>query len=344
MMETKSFGGHVVEIKQEDRNGVPVGIIAGHLAAWSPDQGGMFGLPDRFHRGAFLDSLSNHKMRNDRQVRFKDMHNRIIGGFPINTMKEDDIGLFGRGEVNLETQLGREAFSLARQGVLVDFSIGFISIDDKIDRSFREIFKARVMEGSIVDEPINQEAQVTEVKIAIPFQDLPLAERMTTWNSVAAGDRVKQHTDSKSAPSGEFKSAFVWMDPDKTETFDGYKMQIADVIDGKLLAVPRAIFKAANEIIGRAVGIPDEDVAGVTQHVERYYAKMGLVSPFSEDEKRFFGVEEIKNFTCRDMEKALIDSGAFSKKAAMELASKFNGLRDHVSGETILKALRTINI
>ncbi len=343
-METKSFGGHVVETKTEDRNGVPVGIIAGHLAAWSPDQGGMFGLPDRFHRGAFLESLENHKLRNDRQVRFKDMHSRVIGGFPINTMREDDIGLFGRGEVNLETQLGREAFSLARQGVLVDFSIGFIATDDKIDKGFREIFKAKVIEGSIVDEPLNQDSQVTEVKIAVPFQNLPVAERMTTWNNVAASDRVKQHTDSKSAPSEEFKSAFVWMDPDKIETFDGYKMQIADVIGGELVAVPRAIFKAANDIMARAVGIPDEDVAGVTQHVERYYAKMGLVSPFGSDEKQFFGVEEIKNFTCRELERVLIDTGSFSKKAAKELSSKFNGLREPVSASEIIKGLQEIRI
>lgn len=343
-METKSFGGHVIETKTEDRNGVPVGIIAGHLAAWSPDQGGMFGLPDRFHRGAFLESLADHKIRNDRQVRFKNMHHEVIGGFPISTMKEDDIGLFGRGEVNLETQLGREAFSLARQGVLVDFSIGFIATDDKMDKGFREIFKARIMEGSIVDEPLNQDAQVTEVKIVIPFQNLPLAERLTGWNSVAAGDRVKQFTDSESVPSEEYKSAFVWLNPEKKEKFDGYKIQIADVIEGKLVAVPRAIFKAANEIMARAIGIPDEDVAGVTKHIERYYAKMGLVSPFGDDEKQFFGVEEIKNFTCRDLERVLVDSGAFSKKAAKELSSKFNGLREPVSATEILRGLKEIRI
>ena len=97
-METKQFGGHVVETKTEDRNGVPVGIIAGHIAAWTPDIGGMFGLPDRFHPGAFLESIEDHKRRNNRQVRFKDHHGQTIGGFPIETVHEDSIGLFGRGE------------------------------------------------------------------------------------------------------------------------------------------------------------------------------------------------------------------------------------------------------
>ncbi len=344
MMETKFFGGHVVETKTEDRNGVPVGIIAGHLAAWTPDQGGRFGVPDRFHRGAFLESIEIHKMRRNRQVRFKDMHSRTIGGFPIDTVKEDDIGLLARGEVNLETQLGREAFSLARQGVLVDFSIGFISLDDKIDRGFREIFKARIMEGSIVDEPINMDAEIDEVKAVLPFQDLPLADRLAPWNAPAAKERVKQFTDAMEAPTEEFKGAFIWLNEEKADSFEGFKLLIADVIEEKLVAVPRAIFKAAQEMLGNTIAMPDEEKSAVINHLERYYAKMGLVSPFGEDEKRFFGVDEIKGFTTRDMERALIDSGAFSKGAAKDLASRFNGLRDPASAGTILRELRKIQI
>ena len=344
MIETKQFGGHILELKQEQRHGVEIGIVEGYIAAWTPDQGGMFGVPDRFHKGAFLKSIEEHKQRGDRQIRLKDHHGRTIGGFPIHTVKEDDRGLFGIGEINLVTQLGREAYSLAQQKVLTDFSIGFSAVRDKIDKGIRNIFEAKVWESSIVDEPLNRDANIIEVKVAIPFQDLPLAERMTTWNPQAAKDRVKDFTESKGAPSGNFKQAFVWLDEERVERFDGYKLQIADVIDGKMLAVPRAIIKAANEVVGRDVGIPDEDVSGVTQHIERYYAKMGLVSPFSGDEKQFFGVKEIKSFTRRDMEKALRDSGAFSKSAAVELASKFNGLREPVGAAEILGELSKIRI
>ena len=259
-------------------------------------------------------------------------------------MREDSRGLFGRGEINLGMQLGREAYSLAQQGVLSDFSLGFIAVEDKIDGAIREIYEASIMEASIVDEPINMDAQITEVKVVIPFQDLPLAPRLASWNVAAAKERVKIHTESKQAPGPEYKGAFVWLDEDRAERFDGYKMQIADVIDGELVAVPRAIFKAATELLGNSVGIPQEDMEGSVRHIERYYAKMGLVSPFSLDEKRFFGVEEIKNFTKRDMEHALLDTGAFSKSAAVELASKFDGLREPVSAAEILGELRKIQI
>jgi HK97 family phage prohead protease len=344
MVETKQIGGHIIGLTEEKSNGVDVGIVEGYLASWKPDEGGMFGVPDRFHPGAFLKSLDEHKQRDNRPIRLKDHHGRTIGGFPIISVKEDQRGLFGRGEINLGTQLGREAYSLAQQKVLTDFSVGFTAVDDKINKGYRDIYEAKIWEASIVDEPLNRDANILEVKVAIPFQDLPLAPRMTTWNPQAAKDRVKQHTESKSAPSGEYKQAFVWMDEERVERFDGYKLQIADVIDGKLVAIPRAIIKMANEVAGRSVGIPDEDLAGVINHIERYYAKMNLVSPFDDDDKQFFGIEEVKGFTTRDLEKALIDSGAFSRNAAVELAGKFNGLKDPESAEGILKVLQKITI
>lgn len=343
-METKNFGGQIDEIKADQRNGVDIGIVEGYIAAWSPDRGGRFGVPDRFHKGAFIKSIQDHKDRRARPIRLKDHHGRTIGGFPIESVKEDNHGLFARGEINLGTQLGREAHSLALQGVLSDFSIGFIAIKDNLTKGFREIFEADIIEGSIVDEPLNIDAIMTEVKLVIPFQDLPLADRMASWSPNAAKERVKQFTDSKQSPTTEFKQAHVWLDEERVERFDGYKLLIADVMDGKLVAIPRAIFKAANEVMGRSVGIPDEDSSGVIQHLERYYAKMGLVSPFSSDDKQFFGVEEIKDFTKRDLEKALLDSGAFSRSASVELASKFNGLKDPASATDIMKELGRIRI
>ena len=126
MVENKNFGGTVEEIKQIDRNGIKVGIVAGHLAAWSPDAGGMFGMPDRFHRGAFNASINEHKTRGNRPIKLRDGHGRTVGGFPIETVFEDEVGLSVVGEINLEVQQGAELHALARQRVVSDFSIGFI--------------------------------------------------------------------------------------------------------------------------------------------------------------------------------------------------------------------------
>ena len=102
-----------------------------------------------------------------RQLRLKDHHGRTIGGFPANTLKEDATGLWGRGEINLNVQQGSEAYSLARQKVLVDFSIGFTAVKftrEGIDDSERVITEAIAWEGSIVDEPMNPKANIVNVK------------------------------------------------------------------------------------------------------------------------------------------------------------------------------------
>ena len=74
--------------------------------------------------------------------------------------------MFGTAEVNLEVQQGREVFALAKQGVLVDFSIGFIPVVSSFDEdtNIRTITEAIIIEGSIVDEPMNIRARITSVK------------------------------------------------------------------------------------------------------------------------------------------------------------------------------------
>ena len=164
-IEIKRIGGHIRETKILERNGVKVGIVEGYIATWDLDRGDWWGVKDQFLKGAFSKSLSDLRIRK-RQVRLKDHHGRTVGGFPIETVKEDDTGLFGIGEINLEVQQGAEAYSLAKQGVLSDFSIGF-SIDvyemDE-EKDIRTIKEATVWEGSIVDEPMNPYANITSVK------------------------------------------------------------------------------------------------------------------------------------------------------------------------------------
>ncbi len=166
-IETKQFSGNIVETKEEVRNGVKVGLISGYIATWDIDRWN-----DQFVKGCFIDSIKEHKAKK-RQIRFKDHHGRTVGGYPIEGVKEDERGLFGTAEVNLEVQQGREVFSLAKQGVLVDKSIGFSAIDWEIKDDIRIISKAIVWEGSIVDEPMNEKANITEVKNAIQKASSP---------------------------------------------------------------------------------------------------------------------------------------------------------------------------
>lgn len=318
--EIKFVGGNIVEVKQIERNGVPVGVIKGHMATWDLDRG-----LDRFVPGTFLESLERHR-RDNRPIRLKDHHGRTIGGFPIETVVEDEKGLFGVGEINLEVQQGREAFALAKQGVLTDFSIGFSSIEDSVENGVRVIRKAEVWESSIVDEPMNPAAKITEVKAAVPFQDLPLAAQDRPWDGNAAITRVREFTDSTEQPTSDYRRGFTWFDQSAPDQFASYKLPIADVIDGRLTAVPRGVFAAAAAVQGArgGVDIPEADLPRVIQHLERYYAKMGIDSPFGDDEKQYFVADDIKTWTERDLEKFLRDTGMMSKSAAKTLAGKLD--------------------
>lgn len=323
-IETKEMGGSIVEAKQIDRNGVPVGVIKGYIATWDLDRGN-----DRFVRGAFSESIERHK-RTNRPIRLKDHHGRTVGGFPIDHVMEDDVGLLAAGEINLEVQQGRELLALIKQGILSELSIGFSSLEDVIENGIRIIKKAEVWEGSPVDEPMNTNARITEVKSVVPFQDLPLASRDRAWNSDAAIGRVREVTDSEESPSSGYRRAFVWFDRADAENFGAYKLPIADVIDGRLSAVPRGIFAAAAALQGArgGVDIPENERAGVIRHIERYYAKMGLESPFG-DEKQFFVADDVKNWTERDIEKFFRGTGMMSKSAAKILADRVDvGKRD----------------
>jgi HK97 family phage prohead protease len=319
--ELQFVGGHILEIKEAVRDGVPIGVFLGYLSTWEPDTGGVFGIPDQFHPGTWLDSLQEHKDRGNRPIRLKDHHGRTIGGFPIDLAYEDDVGLAVTGEINLDTQFGKEAYSLARQRVLTDLSAGYIVKEDKIDGGIRHIFKSDLWEGSIVDEPANRGAQITEVKSVSPFQDLPLVDRGHEWNEVAAEKRVRQLTSSNDQPTPAYSKAFVISDEEKGSGFEAFVFQIADVVDGTLVAVPKAIYAVAEEV-KRSSELTTNQRRGAIQHLERYFAKMNASSPFSREERQFFGVDEVKTVGAREIETALHQSGMFSKGAATILASQ----------------------
>jgi HK97 family phage prohead protease len=156
---------HVVktsERKEIDAEGedVLIGIVEGYLATWDTDRAN-----DRFIKGAFADSIADLIQRK-RPLRLKRQHYNLIGGFDPEKLTEDDIGLYGVAELNLGVQEAREAYMLARQGVLSDFSVGFSAdpMDVDIVEGVRVFKKAKLWETSLVDEPMNARAVVTAVR------------------------------------------------------------------------------------------------------------------------------------------------------------------------------------
>jgi hypothetical protein len=117
------------------------------------------------------------------------------------------------------------------------------------------------------------------------FADLPLADRDREWDGDAAERRVRDWADADDEPTARYREAHVWYDGDKPDNFTSYKLLIADVVDGRLVAVPRGVIAAAGVVQGArgGVDIPDEEVPRVRGHLGRYYEKMGDQPPWDRD-------------------------------------------------------------
>lgn len=98
---------------------------------------------------------------------------------------------------------------------------------------------------------------------------------------------------------------------------------IADVVDGKLMAIPAAIHLAAEEV--KRTGDKADQLI-----LERYFGKMEIKSPF--DTKMFYTVDDVRSWTNLEFKNALIATGMFSNGAARALVAK---LRDQNGSEPV---------
>ncbi len=74
----------------------------------------------------------------------------------------------------------------------------------------------------------------------------------------------------------------MWYDADNKDNFTAYKLLIADVVNGRLMAVPRGVIAAGNVIQGSRGGVdlPHADIDRVKSHLAKYYQKMDDVAPW----------------------------------------------------------------
>ncbi len=114
------------------------------------------------------------------------------------------------------------------------------------------------------------------------FQDLPLAGRGREWDGAAAEKRVRKWAEAEDQPNAEYRDAHVWYDAGNKDNFTAYKLLIADVVNGRLVAVPRGVIAAGNVIQGSRGGVdlPHSDINRVKSHLAKYYQKMGDTAPW----------------------------------------------------------------
>jgi hypothetical protein len=114
------------------------------------------------------------------------------------------------------------------------------------------------------------------------FGDLPMTDRDREWDGAAAEKRVRAWAKAEDGPNERYRDAHVWYDAERKDRFTAYKLLIADVVDGRLRAVPRGVMAAGNIMDGARGGIdlPENDIDRAKSHLAKYYAKMGDEPPW----------------------------------------------------------------
>ena len=117
------------------------------------------------------------------------------------------------------------------------------------------------------------------------FQDLSLADRQREWDGDAAEKRVRRWAGAEDGPNEKYRDAHVWYDKENKDNFGAYKLLVADVVGGKLVAVPRGVMAAAAVMQGSRGGVdlPHGDIDRVKSHLGKDYAKMGATAPWDRD-------------------------------------------------------------
>lgn len=137
--------------------------------------GSIFGNVDSYgdvvEAGAFKRTLNNRNT----PVKLLWQHDtsKPIGIFE--EIREDADGLFVKGRLALDTQLGKEAHSLLQMGALDGMSIGYSVVKDQVKSSIRFLKELKLYEVSLVTFPANEASLVNNVKsqdLRTVFDDL----------------------------------------------------------------------------------------------------------------------------------------------------------------------------
>lgn len=288
-MDHKTFQSYTT--KMDAQNGIVEAIVA---VMGNCDLG-----EDVIHPGAFTKTISERGGK----VRVLDQHQtdsvlRAVGkSLAQKELSRSELppellarypeatgGLWTKTQYLMNTPEGAGVFARIAAGAVDEYSIGYDPLDvdysqrpsNGKNKTVRNLRTLKLYEYSPVLWGMNEATTTLTIKGATGAAGLPLADRARAWDAGAAEARVRTWADATDAPNTKYRQAFFWYDSDAPDNFTSYKLQFADVVDGTLTAIPRAVFAVAAALQGSrgGVDIPAGDKAAIQSKVEAYYAKM----------------------------------------------------------------------
>lgn len=138
-------------------------------------------------------------------------------------------------------------------------------------------------------EAPDKEAEVIENQTE-SYVPLPVAVN-ATWSPVNSSKRILEAAVKTDTVDFELiKQAHLYVEPGKENDIDAYQYPIADIIDGKLYAIPGAIKTLtdvfANDATLKALKVNENVVKEVRQKLEKYLEQLGMLIPWKEAESQ----------------------------------------------------------
>ena len=242
------------EIKAIDYTGR---TLEGYAAAF----GNIDQVGDRIHPGAFAKTLAERGQK----IKVLWQHDPTEPIGKLVEAREDGRGLYVKAVIS-DTQRGRDALALLRDGAIGEMSIGYDAVKGGMDytkdtkgATIRNLREIKLYEFSLVTFPANEHAVVTGLK----QQDVE-PEEGKPWRAVRDGDMWKVYKlDADGEPTGEALGEHESEDEAQAQVRALY----ASEADGKKKAVKvgRQLSAANVARIKRALEALEEalDAAGV---------------------------------------------------------------------------------
>lgn len=134
--------------------------------------------------------------------------------------------------------------------------------------------------------------------------ELPFADRDHPWDARGAVRRLRESFTFAVGDGfrwNEYGRGFFWHDADDSGDFSGYRLPFADVVDGRLVAVPEGVAAAASRL--ESSDLPPEEKEEVRSRIDACYARMraefdddGLAPPW---ERALCGAPKADGEACR---------------------------------------------
>jgi len=232
-------------------------------------------------------------------------HDGAVNVGSINKVWLEGNYLWGQGRFDFADPTARDVIRKIRNGFVRHMSADI------------EQGTYKLIATTILDTPAFEQAQFTAIYIpdevqslaeappprrelvAFAFKvvgdmDLPLADRGRSWDSAAAVKRIAAWaSEAGELEPARYRRAFFYQDPDSDPAAQGsYKLPYADVINGDLVAIPKAIQAVAGALQGArgGVDIAASDAATIKRRVSAWYRKMSkkfgekMSAPWDKDD------------------------------------------------------------